>query len=391
MASPESTDWVVAVYSGPSSTEVLLPTLVGWARRFNLDPRKFNLWFDNGGKTLVLHGFTGQMLSDFIAYARSQCYPPLVCGPPSQRVATQTMSPEPPPLPSAPPPPPPPADSSPLMQGVLQVLTDRETAVKPIENRLMEIFGTLNLNESEVLWSLYLSTNKEVKPALVALASSPSLRAEGVKMLSVPEDKLPVVLFPSKPEKPEKKAPTKQGPEGEEEAAELMARIETYKRVLDANATHWGQVLERMQTSTVKEGSMSAAVVVDEGEGKVTWVFPRATSPVVKAITACVLHLHESAFSAGEKATLKEVRDTVIRASRLAKSLGLSLRWYMVASGRVADIPEISGEASTSDTSYLNGLLAHYGGATWILAKPEPPAPKKAGKAPKVPKVKLKA
>ena len=384
MGGAPATDWVVAVHSGPSSSENLLATLVAWARRHGFDPKSFNLWLEHNGRVLVLQGFTPQLLSDFLAYARAQSYPPLVSGPASQRFSSPSPVPAapaaPPPLP---PPPPPPADSSPLMQGVLQVLADRETSVRGVENWLMEVFGTLDIKESDVLWSLYLSSRREVSPALVALAATPSLRQEGSKMLGVTEEMLPKVLFGDKEDKSKTPDPA---PAGDEE---VRAHLDTYRRVLESNAHHWENVLSRMRNQAAKEGQMSAAVVVDELGGKVTWVFPRITSPVVRAVSASILHLFEG-NPAKPETPRKAVSDTLSAASRLTKPLGLSLKWYVVFSGKGFDWVGAEGEVSAEDVLAIEGLLTRYGGTTSFFAVPKPKKParsagKRAKKTPSAP------
>ncbi len=382
MATSPVTDWVVSVHSGPSSLENLTATLVAWARRRALDPRGFQLWYEHDGRLLVLRGFTPHLLSDFLAYARSQTIPPLVYGPASQRVSTPSPLPSPPPAPPPPaPPPPPPADASPLMHGVLQVLTDRETAVKPVENWLMEIFGTLDIKEADVLWSLYLSTQTDVLPSLVALAATPSLRMEGSKILGVPEELLPPIILASKDAQPE--APSAGGEAGG--ASESKVHLETYQRVLASNAHHWENVISRIRDHPVKEGQMSAAVLLDESEGKVTWVFPRTASPVVRAVSAGVLHLYEG-NGTGKSPPQKAVLDTVAVASRLTRSLGLSIKWYLVFSGKGFETVDGEGPPTPKDVRAIEGLLNRYGGVPAFLNAGKPKkAPRGPGRTAKKP------
>ncbi len=364
MVGAPATDWVVSIHSGPSSSDNLTAALVAWARRRGLEPRGFQIWYEHDGRILVLRGFSPHLLSDFLAYARSQTIPPLVYGPASQRVSSPSPVPTPPPAPVAPPPPPPPpADASPLMHGVLQVLTDRETQVKPVENWLMEIFGTLDIKEADVLWSLYLSTQSDIPPTLVALAATPSLRMEGSKMLGVPEELLPTIFLAAKQKPPAELQPEADGGT----SSDARIHLDTYQRVLDSNAHHWESVIARIRDHPVKEGQMSAAVLLDESEGKVTWVFPRTASPVVRAVSASILHLFEG-NGAGKGPPRKAVTDTVAVASRLTRSLGLSIKWYMVFSGKGTVPLESAGPPTPKDIKAIEGLLGRYGGNPSFVA-----------------------
>ncbi len=363
-----SSDWVVAVHSGPSSSENLLATLVAWARWRHFDPKSFSLWYEAQGRVLVLRGFDIRSLTDFLSYARSQSIPPLISGPPSQRLLTPTV-----PLPSrtaeppAPAPaPPPPTDSSPLLQGVLQVITERGTYVSSVERWLMQVLETTSLKETDILWTLYLLAHPDASPSRVALASTPSLREGAVKILGVPEPELADKLV---------RAPDASPEPGSGPAPGASLEVTALHRALEGRTHFWQGVKSRLESSSRGEGRMTAAVVLDEDGGKVTWVFPRSPSPMVRAMGSVVLHAYEESLTRGERGAAS-VASTAGYASRVAKTAGISLRWYLVTAELQSDVATVPGSVGAEDLRTLIQLLGRFGGYPAYLRAPAPaPAP----------------
>lgn len=384
MVSQPSRDWVVAVHSGPASPENLMTVLVAWARSRGFDPHAYSLWYESEGRALVLRGFESGTVGDFLSYARSESIPPLISGPPSLRQLSPPLPTTP--APAVPPPapvaPPPPADSSPLLQGVLQIVTERETSTRTSENRLMEVLNTTTLMETDILWAMLLSLDGPLSPGLVALAATPSLREEGAKLFGVPPEKLPEFLHLGEPPTPAD-PPAAPGDERE-------MRMGAYRRGLAGRTAYWEAVIAKLKTPMQGMGRMTAAVVLDEAEGKVTWVFPRSSSPAIRAISSCVLYSFEGSIKNGNHYA-ETVTVTISFASRMARAIGMNLRWYMIHAGKVEAIPAIQGKADSQDLTLLGGLLGRYGGAPTLLAERKPPPPEPLAAPEPVPKAPLMA
>jgi hypothetical protein len=261
------------------------------------------------------------------------------------------------------------------MQGVLQILTERETEVYAVENRLMDVFGTTDIKESSVLWAALLAGKKNVDPTLLALATTPSLREEGCKLFGVPENELVKKFFPAGP------AANKEIAIPEDASADLRLRFDAYKRALDGVKSYWEGVLFRLNKPSTQEGRMSAAVLIEGSDGKVTWVFPRATSPVVRALSSCVLHAYGAPGGVQTSSRQRAIAGVAF-ASKLASLVRVSLRWYVITSGKIEQVVSAVERLESSELTILSGLLGRYGGLVLIVEpppqkKPEPVPPKK--------------
>jgi hypothetical protein len=268
------------------------------------------------------------------------------------------------------------------MQGVLQILTERETEVYAVENRLMDVFGTTDIKESNVLWAALLSGRKNVNPSLLALATTPSLREEGSKLFGVPESELAAKLFPKDPSgKREIAIP-------ENASNELRLKFDAYNRALEGVKSYWEGVMFRLNKQSTQEGRMSAAVLIEGTDGKVTWVFPRATSPVVRALSSCVLHAYGAPTGAQTSSRQRAVAGVAF-ASKLATLIGVSLRWYVITSGKIEQMVSAIERLENSELTILSSLLGRYGGSVGMVEGPPekraeaPPSRKEEAPAPK--------
>jgi hypothetical protein len=263
------------------------------------------------------------------------------------------------------------------MQGVLQILTERETDVYAVENRLMDVFGTTDIKEANIMWATLLAGKADINPLLLALATTPSLRQEGSKLLGVPESEVAARLIPPGPS----------GKKGltipEVQSNDLRLKFETYKRAVESVANYWSGVLTRLNKQSPQVGKMSAAVLVEEADGKVTWIFPRATSPVVRALSSCVLHAYAASGEGPGHARQRAIAGGAF-ASKLAAVIGVALRWYVITAGKIEQIVTSMGDLESSERTILASLLGRYGGDAGLVEAPpkKVEAPSKKAEAP---------
>lgn len=441
MSAPSPSNvWTVTVRAGPSSSENLTSTLVSWARRRGLDPKFYHLTMESEGKVLIARGFDKAGLFDFLAYARTQSIPPLECSAPRPLESTAPSSP----TVSAPPAPAAPAGPAPVPQklsaaalqmalGAAQMLADRGTEVRLVEGWLTTILASPQLTVPQVILYLRLSTLPDADPVLLALAESETLRREGSELLGVPPDGIPARLAalrappaaaPAPPPAPAKKKKGKGTPEAPTVAPEAPlppvdpAKLDVYSRQLATRAQHWAEVLARLRSALAAPGQrpkgvVEGAVFLDEEDGRVVWVIPHSTSPLIKALAEYAaesqrLLLEEERRRTADGTWASPARqatyaalETARRVTRMALRLGLEFRWVVMLStffaagaeepfglpiGHQAPVSTQDGPRAAAGTPVVarfnvdpldpfRGLVAPHGVALDLVRRREVPAP----------------